>query len=92
MLYEAPESARKTLCESESGRKIRSEFGEFLQAVAERVTQSNAGAWGGADVALVSRRPQATASTLVRLGTELGVVEAETVGRRGVAAWPPPRR
>ena len=63
----------------------------FYRQWQRRVTQSNAGAWGGADVALVSRRPQATASTLVRLGTELGVVEAETVGRRGVVARPPLR-
>ena len=35
MLNEAPESAFKTLCERESGRKIRSEFDKLLQAVAE---------------------------------------------------------
>ena len=34
MLNEAPESARKTLRERESGRKIRSELDEFLQVEA----------------------------------------------------------
>ena len=64
----------------------------FYRQFQRQATQSYASAWGGADVALVSQCPQATASTLVRLRTELGVVEAETVGRRGVAARPPPRQ
>ena len=35
ILNEVPESARKTLPERESGRKIRSELDKLLQAVSE---------------------------------------------------------
>ena len=61
---------------------------DFYRRWQRQVTQSNTGAWGGV-VALVSWLPQATASTLVRLGAKLGFVEAETIVRRGVAARPP---
>ena len=89
MLNEAPQSARKTLCERESGRKIRSKFEEFLQVGPEA---GNTIVWPqfyGANVALVSRCPQATASTLVGFCTPLCVVEAETPGHWSVTAQPP---
>ena len=61
----------------------------FSRQWQRQATQSYAGAWGGANVALVSQRPQATTSTLVGFGAPLHMEEAETAGHWGVTAQPP---